>query len=579
MTALLLVLVPVLLGGALLARHIVGTFDETRFRPDALHRWIEAPLLRVIGVVPQAVGGWRAYAVALLTLNALLVAATVAILMGQGALPLNPDRLPGLSWDLALHTAVSFVTNTDQQHYSGQAQLSYFSQCVALVTLQFLSPATGLAAAVAMLRGLRGGWQPALDVPPQAGLIGNFHVDLLRGLTRVLLPLALPFALWLAVQGVPATWEGAAEAVPLEAAADGSPQRIPRGPVAALVAIKQLGTNGGGWFGPNGAMALENPTAASTLLQSIALLLVPAALLFASGPLLRRPRLNRLTVGTTLVLSLALAAVAIPSERTASPALAAAGFASSANLEGKELRAGADAAAVWATLTTQSSNGSVVAMHDSLNAGAAVAALAGMWLNTVWGGIGCGLIGLVVAVMITVFLAGLMVGRSPELFGRALDEPVVRGLAVLVVLPPLVIHGLTAATLALPAWSGASIGGLHDLSRIVYEYTSAFANNGSGFEGLADATPWWNLTTTIALLAGRYPALVIPLAMAAHLSTRRAAPETVATLRLDGSLFAATFIAVSLLLTLLSFLPLAMLGPLGEGLAAGPVVPLSGAQP
>jgi K+-transporting ATPase ATPase A chain len=577
MITLLLVLIPVLLGGALLSRHLLATFDEARFRPDALHRWIEAPLLRVIGVDPRAVGGWRAYVAALLALNALLIAATVAILMGQGALPLNPDRLPGLSWDLALHTAVSFVTNTDQQHYSGQAQLSYFSQCVALVTLQFLSPATGLAAAVAMLRGLRGGWQPSTDAPPQPGLLGNFHVDLLRGLTRVLLPLALPFALWLAVQGVPATWDGAAEATPIEAGAGDRVQRIPRGPVAALVAIKQLGTNGGGWFGPNGAMALENPTAASTLLQTVALLLLPAALLFASGPLLRRPRLNRPTVGTTLVL--ALAAIAIPSERAGGPALAAAGYATATNLEGKELRAGADASAVWATLTTQSSNGSVVAMHDSLNPGAAVAALAGMWLNTVWGGIGCGLIGLVVAVMITVFLAGLMVGRSPELFGRALDEPVVRGLALLVVLPPLVIHGLTAATLALPAWSGASIGGLHDLARIVYEYTSAFANNGSGFEGLVDATPWWNLTTTVALLLGRYPALVIPLAIAAHLSTRRAAPETVATLRLDGSLFAATFIAVSLLLTLLSFLPLAMLGPLGEGLAASHVAALPGALP
>ncbi len=544
--------------GALLAwplsRYLAAILRAGPLPGDACFGWIERPLYAVLGTRPDASMTWRGYAGAFLAANAVLAVLVMAILMGQHRLPLNPDGIPGMSWDLALHTMVSFLTNTNQQHYAGQAQLSYLAQMTAITGLQMVTPLMGLGLVAATLR--------ALTAPGQIAHVnvGNFWADVVRVGLRLLLPLCLVWSLLLSGQGVPATLAAGPVATPLDAATL-SEQKIPLGPVAPMVAIKQLGTNGGGWYGPNSATALENPTPFSNLLESVAIVLLPLTVALTVGRLTGRPRFGALVFGTMLVLSVASSGLAVWSETRAAPVAAA-------SLEGKEVRLGVTASAVWAAVTTQTSNGSVNAMHDSMAPLTGAVALGNMLVNAIWGGIGCGLQQFLVYLLLAVFLAGLMTGRTPELFGRKIEAPEIRLLAVLVLLQPLVILGLTAATLGLPGMSGHSNPGFHDLSQVFYEYVSAFANNGSGFEGLADNTPWWNVTAAIALAAGRYPALVLPLAIAAMLAAKRRAPADAGSLRVETPTFALTLIAVMLVLTLLQFLPVLVLGPIADHLTA-----------
>jgi K+-transporting ATPase ATPase A chain len=540
---------------------------------DRLLGPIERPIYLALRVDPSRGMVWQGYARAFIGTNLALGAAVMAILMLQHHLPLNPDGMAGLNWDLALHTMVSFLTNTNQQHYSGQAQLSYLSQLAGLVTLQVLTPMMGLGVAAAVLRALVGGRNAATAAEGEPRDVGNYYADVVRLSTRVFVPLCMVLGLALASQGVPSSLDGAARATPIDASAGMTEQVIPRGPVAPMVAAKQLGTNGGGWYGPNSAVPLENPTPLSNALQAIAILLLPIAVVFMAGPLIGRPRFSALVFGVMATFSIALVALSVWSERQ--PNAAAAGLAAvGPNLEGKEVRFGADASALWATITTQTSNGSVNAMHDSLNPGGGIATLAGMLVNTTWGGVGCGLVGFVTFLLLTVFLAGLMIGRTPEIFGRKLEVREVRLLSLLVVLQPLVVLGLTAIAVSVPAWTGNSNPGFHGFTQVFYEYTSAFANNGSGFEGLGDATVWWNLSCVLALLLGRYLPLLLPLAVAASLASKRVAPAGTGTLKIESLTFGATLVAVVLLVALLSWLPTLVLGPIGEWLElAAPVTP------
>lgn len=535
---------------------------------DRLFGPLERFLLQLAGVDGQQQMHWRQYGLAFLVANLLLGLLAYTLLLLQHHLPLNPDQIPPLSWDLALHTAVSFLTNTNQQHYAGQAQLTLFSQSVVLVTLQFLTPAMGLALGVALLRALKGGLNNATAQPGEARLLGNFYHDTLRALTRVLLPLSLLLALLLGSQGVPSNYDAAAS-VPLleqQAATDPATQRIPQGPVAAMVAIKQLGTNGGGWYGPNSSNPLENPTPLSNALQTIALVLIPMAMVWLMGFTLKDAGFARMSFIVMAMLSLSFIAVTVWSEQQ--PNNAFAGLAAVAgNMEGKEVRFGTDLSALWASWTTQTSNGSVNAMHDSLNPWAGLMTRAGMLINAIWGGIGCGLINFIVYVWLAVFIAGLMIGRTPQFLGRKLEKTELSWLGVLLVLPSLVILGFTAVTLAVPGLAGNSNPGLHGISQVFYEYTSAFANNGSGFEGLADNTVWWNLSTVVTLLLGRYLPLLIPLLVAGRLAAKRPVADSTASLPLNSLVFGVTLIAVILLLNFLSFLPSMVLGPIGEALA------------
>ncbi len=552
-----------------LGRYLAAVLRGAPMRGDALFGRIEKPIYRLLGTDPARGMSWRGYAKAFLLSNAVLGMLVWVLFMTQAWLPLNPDGIPNMRWDLALHTMVSFLTNTNQQHYSGQAQLSYLSQMFGIVGLQVVTPMMGLALVAATLRGLFGGRQQLAHAGEAAPVhaaenidrdIGNYWTDVTRATLRFMLPLCLLWTLLLASQGVPSTLAGGPAVTPVDASAGLEQQKIPLGPVAPMVAVKQLGTNGGGWYGPNSAVPLENPTPFSNFLEALAILLIPVSVTFMVGAFTGRRRLTALVFGTMLLMSAASTGLAIWSEAHSATA------ADAALMEGKEVRFGAESSALWATLTTQTSNGSVNAMHDSLAPLTGMVAMSNMLINAIWGGVGCGLSQFIVYLLLTVFLAGLMTGRTPELFGRKIEAPEVRLLALLIVLQPLVVLGFTALTLALPQFTGNSNPGFHGISQVFYEYTSAFANNGSGFEGLGDATYWWNLTCSLVLALGRYPALIVPLAVAGLMARKRVAPEGPGTLRVESATFALTLIAVVVILTVLQFTPALVLGPIGEHL-------------
>jgi len=564
MTEFILVFALAIALGWPLGRYLAAVMRGAPMRGDRAFGWIERPIYRLLGVDPLSGMGWKAYAGAFLLSNLVLAVLVWTIFMTQAWLPFNPNQAPNMRWDLALHTMVSFLTNTNQQHYSGQAQLSYFAHMAGIVGLQVITPMMGLALVVATLRGLFGGRTPQhamADGTQTSADLGNYWADVTRAAVRFMLPLCLVWSLLLTSQGVPATLDGGPVATPIDTSAGMAEQKIPLGPVSPMVAVKQLGTNGGGWYGPNSSVPLENPTPFSNLLETLAILLIPVAIVFMVGPLTGRRKLTALVFGVMLTLSLVSAGVAVWSEGHSATA------SDIALMEGKEVRLGADPSALWAALTTQTSNGSVNSMHDSLSPLTGLVTISNMLVNAIWGGVGCGLQQFLVYLLLSVFLAGLMTGRTPELFGCKIEAPEVKLLAVLVLLQPLVLLGLTAVTLAFPTLTGNSNPGFHGISQVFYEFTSAFANNGSGFEGLGDSSHWWNLTCSVVLALGRYPALIIPLAIAAMLARKRAAPETGGTLQIETPTFALTLIAVVVILTLLQFMPVLVLGPVADHLS------------
>ncbi len=549
--------------GLYLARVMRGT----PMRGDAVFGLIEKPIYALLGTRPERGMSWRGYALAFLASNAVVALLVWIVFMTQGVLPLNPDHVPNLRWDTALHTAISFLTNTNQQHYSGQAQLSYLAQMTGIVGLQVVSPMMGLALVVATLRGLMGGRKaPAIAAETAPAVVanvvdvGNYWADVVRPTLRFLLPLCLVWTLLLTSQGVPSTFASGPTATPVDASAGMAEQKIPLGPVAAMVAVKQLGSNGGGWYGPNSAVPLENPTPLSNFLELLAIVLIPVSVVFMVGAFTGRRRFTALIFGSMLLMSVLSTGASLWSEGHSASA------ASPALMEGKEVRLGVDSSALWSSITTQVNNGSVNAMHDSLAPLTGGVAMVNMLVNAIWGGVGCGLQQFLVYLLLSVFLAGLMTGRTPELFGRKIEAGEVRLLALLILLQPLVLLGFTAVTLALPQFTGNSNPGFHGISQVFYEFTSAFANNGSGFEGLGDATYWWNLTCALVLLLGRFPALIVPLVVAARMAAKRQAPESGGSLRIETPTFALTLVAVVLVLTVLQFMPALVLGPIAEHL-------------
>ncbi|MGY1408928.1 MULTISPECIES: potassium-transporting ATPase subunit KdpA [unclassified Luteimonas] len=561
-------------------------------RLDGVFVPVERAVYRALGTRPERAMSWRGYAKAFGLSNLVLGLLVWALFMTQAWLPFNPDAIPNMRWDTALHTMVSFLTNTNQQHYSGQAQLSYLSQMVGIVGLQVVTPMMGLAVVVATLRGLFGGREAmaAASATPAATTqdasaplqgtgvspapiatasaasataerdLGNYWVDVTRATLRFMLPLCLLWTVLLVAQGVPATFDAGPTATPLDPSVEMKQQKIPLGPVAPMVAAKQLGSNGGGWYGPNSTVALENPTPFSNLLELLAILLIPVSVVFMVGAFTGRRRLTGMVFGTMLLMSVVSTGAALWSEAHSATS------ADIALMEGKEVRLGAQSSALWSTITTQVNNGSVNAMHDSLAPLTGGVAMVNMLVNSIWGGVGCGLQQFLVYLLLAVFLAGLMTGRSPELFGRRIEAPEVRLLALLILLQPLVVLGFTALTLALPQFTGNSNPGFHGISQVFYEYTSAFANNGSGFEGLGDATHWWNLTCSAALALGRFPALIVPLAVAGLMARKRVAPQGSGTLQVESPTFALTLVAVIVVLTILQFMPALVLGPVGDHL-------------
>lgn len=496
---------------------------------------------------------WQRYLFAMLTCNAVMFAACYLVLVAQGHLPLNPDGKTSIEASLAFHTAASFTTNTNLQHYAGEVSMSYLSQVGALMWLQFVSAATGIAALTAMARALAGRAQ-----------VGNFFVDLQRATFLVLLPLAVGVAVPLVFGGVPMTLQGAVHAVTLEGAA----QTICRGPVAAFLAIKQIGTNGGGFFGPNCAHPFENPTFWTNVVANVAILLLPMACVWMFGRILGRMRHATVVFLVMAVLLLVKFGLALAAESAPTIAFADLPIAQDvANLEGKELRFGAAAAPLWAVATTCTSNGSVNCMHDSLNPLTALSPMVGMWLNATFGGVGVGMINMFLYIVLAVFLAGMMVGRTPEYLNRRIEVREVK-LAVLAILAhALFVLGGTAVFAATP-WGKATVddGGAHGFSEILYEFSSASANNGSGFEGLGDNTAPWNIATGLVMLLARFLPIVLPMAIAGSLARKRATAQSAGTLAIDGGAFGVILVATIVFLGALTFFPVAVLGPIAEHL-------------
>jgi K+-transporting ATPase ATPase A chain len=507
-------------------------------------------------VAGPAEGGeqdWKGYALSLLAFNALMYVIVFGVLALQQWLPLNPDGKGALGPSLIFHTVASFVSNTNLQHYSGEVSLSYLSQ-LALMWLQFVSAATGIAALVAISRALGG-----------ARTVGNFYRDVFASAVFVLLPLAAAWAVFLAAQGVPMTFAGAAQVTTLE----GATQTIARGPVAAFLAIKQLGTNGGGFYGPNCAHPLENPTYWSNVANNLAILLIPMASVWMFGRIAGRMRHAAVIFAVMLVMYVAAVVSAIGFERAPTAAFKGLPIAETGNLEGKELRFGPAAGPLWAVSTTATSNGSVNAMHDSLNPLTGLVPMVGMWLNVIFGGVGVGMINMFLFIVVAVFLAGMMVGRTPEYLARKVEIKEMKlALIALLAHPVFILGGV--AVFAVTPWGLATIQdkGSHGLSEIVYEFTSASANNGSGFEGLGDNTIPWNIATGIIMLLARYIPIIAPLAIAALLAGKTPTAESGGTFRTDTWMFGLILLGTVLIVGALLFLPLALLGPIAEHLAA-----------
>lgn len=510
---------------------------------------------RLIGPPAEAPQNWKQYAGAMLLFNLVMFVVVYGVLTTQGVHPLNPDGRAALAPSLAFNTAASFTSNTNLQHYSGEVSLSYFSQVFGLMWLQFVSAATGIAAVTALSRGLAG-----------RTALGNFYQDLWRATGLILLPLSAVVAVLLILAGMPMTLKGAAVATTLE----GVTQTIARGPVAAMVAIKQLGTNGGGYFGPNCTHPFENPGFWSNIVCTIAIVLIPMATVWMFGRITQRMRHAAVIFGVMLALYLAFVACAAVTESAPTAAFAGLPIERAMNLEGKELRFGTAAGPLWAVSTTATSNGSVNAMHDSLNPLTGLIPMAGMWLNVIFGGVGVGLINMFIFIIVAVFIAGLMVGRTPEYLTRKIEAREMKLAALALLAHPLFILAGTAV-FAASGWGTATTHnpGSHGLSEILYEFSSAAANNGSGFEGLADNTGPWNIATGVVMLLTRFIPIIAPLGIVGFLAAKKATPETSGTFRVDTWLFGAVLTAVVLIVGALLFLPLAVLGPIAEHLAAG----------
>lgn len=547
-----LVLVPAPFLGRYLYRAMEGqcTWLSPVLRP------LERVCYKVGGVDERAEQSWQGYTLALLAFSGVSLLVLFTILLLQHQLPLNPQSLPGLEWTLALNTAVSFVTNTNWQAYSGEAALSYFSQMVGLGVQNFVSPAVGLAILVAFARGI---------ARKSSSGIGNFWVDLTRAVLYGLLPLCLVLALLLVWQGVPQTFMDYVQAKTLT----GADQTIPLGPAASQIAIKQLGTNGGGFFGVNSAHPFENPTAWSNLLEVVSILLIPAALVFTFGHYVKDLRQSRAILASMLLLFVVGLSVTLWAEYQPNPALAALPIEQTGSLEGKEARFGSTASALWAVATTAASNGSVNAMHDSFSAIGGLVPLFNMQLGEiVFGGVGAGLYGMLLFVLIAVFLAGLMIGRTPEYLGKKLEAREVRLLVATLLVMPVGVLVFSALAISLDG-PAASITnpGAHGFSQALYAYTSGTANNGSAFAGFGANTPFHNLLIALAMLIGRFGYILPILAIAGSLAAKKRAPIDGNGFPTHGPLFFVLLTLTILLVGGLTFLPALALGPLAEHLA------------
>jgi len=536
-----------------LGKYIARVYLGEKTVTDGLLNPVEKFLFRFCGINPNEEMSWKQHLKVLLSINLVWFVLSMFVLMSQGWLPLNPDSNPGMTADLAFNTAISFVVNCNLQHYSGESGVSYFGQLL-LMFLQFVSAATGLAAGAILFNALK---------ERTTEKLGNFYVYFVKSITRILLPLCIVVATLLALSGTPMTFDGKQKMVTLQ----GDSVDVSTGPVAAFVAIKHIGTNGGGFYGTNSAHPLENPTYFTNMVELAAQLIVPFAMIFALGFYLNRKKLSLMIFGVMTIGFLLLAVPTVIAEMNANPAITKMGIDTSMGAtEGKEVRIGAAASGFWSIATTVISTGSVNSMHDSAMPVSGLMQLLAMMVNCFYGGCGVGLLNFYIFIILAVFISGLMVGRTPEFLGKKIEAREMKIAMVIALLHTLLILSGTALSTSLPELGASTLNnpGFHGFSEILYEFTSSSANNGSGFEGLGDNNPWWNVTTGVVLLLSRFLPIIGPIAIAGILASKKHVPESAGTLKTDTSTFGLMVFAVIFIIAALSFFPALALGPIAE---------------
>lgn len=529
--------------------YLVKVFDYEPTKLDRIFGPFENVIYKLIGIKKEESMGWKKYILAILASNFVMAILMFLILRFQKYLPLNPDGIDNMPSVLVFNTTVSFITNTNWQAYSGENGLSYLSQMAAITFPMFTSAATGFAVAIAFIRGLIG----------KQDNLGNFYVDMIRAITRVFLPLSFIAALFLVFQGVPQTLEGAVSATTVE----GIQQVITRGPVAALEAIKHLGTNGGGFFGTNAAHPFENPTALTNLVHILSMMLLPTALVYAFGEMIKNRKQGWVIFSTMGIIFLVMLTVVFIAEHNGTPALQALGI--SGNMEGKEVRFGLAGSSLFTTVTTAATTGSVNTMHDSLTPMGGFVALAQMMLNNVFGGKGIGLLNGLLYVILSVFICGLMVGRTPEFLGKKIEAREIKLASIALLVHPVIILVPTAIAFLSDSAMGSILNpGSHGLTEVLYAFTSGAANNGSAFGGLAANTDFYNIAIGIVMLLGRYISIIVMLAIAGSLAVKPITPATTGTFKTDTPLFVGILLIIILVLSALTFFPALALGPIAE---------------
>ncbi|WP_153398676.1 potassium-transporting ATPase subunit KdpA [Chryseobacterium vaccae] len=539
--------------GIFLGKYIANVYGGKKTFLDPVFRPVEKLIYRVSGINPARQMNWKQNMYAMLTINLVWFFIGFMILINQSWLPLNPDGNPNMSPDLAFNTAISFLVNCNLQHYSGETGVSYLSQLY-LMFLQFVTAATGMAAMAVLFKAFK---------EKTATELGNFYDYFTKSVIRILVPISILVALILSANGSPMTFEGKDHIITLE----GQKADVSRGPVAAFVAIKHLGTNGGGFFGANSAHPLENPNYITNMTEMVTQMIIPFALVFALGFYLNKRKLSWVIFTVMTVGFLALAVPNIINETNGNPLITQMGANSSLGaMEGKEIRFGSAASGYWSIATTVISTGSVNAMHDSTMPLSGMNELLAMMINCFYGGCGVGILNYFIFIILAVFISGLMVGRTPEFMGKKIEAKEMKIAMIVALFHPFLILVGTALTAYLPEFGAKTLNnpGFHGFSEMLYEFTSSSANNGSGFEGLGDNTPWWNISTGIVLLLSRFIPIIGPVAIAGLLAQKKFIPESSGTLKTDTATFGFMTLAVILLIAALSFFPALTLGPIAE---------------
>ncbi len=536
-----------------LGKYIAKVYSGQRTFLDPVFNPIEKLFFKSSGIDATKEMNWKQHMIALLAINVVWFFLGMAVLLCQGWLPLNPDHNPNMTPDLAFNTIISFLVNCNLQHYSGETGVSYLSQLF-LMFLQFVSAGIGLAAAAVLFNALK---------ERTTEKLGNFYNYFIKSCTRILLPISVITAVILLWNGTPMTFNGKDTMTTLQ----GDSVQVSTGPVAAFVAIKHVGTNGGGFFGANSAHPFENPNYVTNMTEMVAQMIIPFAMIFALGFYLNRRKLSWMIFSVMTIGFLALAVPTIVTEINGNPAIAEMGINTTQGAtEGKETRFGAAASGYWSIATTVISTGSVNSMHDSAMPLSGMNQLLAMMVNCFYGGCGVGILNFYIFIILAVFISGLMVGRTPEFLGKKIEAREMKIAMIIALLHPFLILVGTALSTAFPEQGASTLNnpGFHGFSEILYEYTSSAANNGSGFEGLGDNNPWWNITTGIVLLLSRFLPIIGPIAIAGILAAKKHIPESAGTLKTDTATFGLMTFAVIAIIAALSFFPALTLGPIAE---------------